>query len=146
MATARAKKNILVVEDDGIIAFEIQDRLERLGYSVPAIAISGNEALRLARSFSFDLILMDISLRGRMDGIETAQALKTERDVPVVYVTAHSDAETLHRASQTGPLGYVTKPFSDREFNKTVQTSLSRSKRISSHNFSDPELRAKSPR
>ena len=80
-----AKKQILVVEDEGLIAADLQKRLERLGYSVPMIARSGEEALLCARSTPFDLVLMDIRIQGDKDGIDTAQELKS-LDMPVVYV------------------------------------------------------------
>src|ERR1700756_3972066 len=101
------RKRILVVEDEGLIAADIQSQLERLGYAAPAVASSGEEALRLARSPPFDLVLMDIHLKSEMDGIATAHALKEELRLPVVYITAHADQETVSRAAITEPLGYT---------------------------------------
>src|SRR5207249_5753649 len=89
-------QQILIVEDEGLLAANIQQKLERLGYPPAAIASSGEEALRRARATRFDLVLMDIRLQGEMDGIATAQAFKNEFEAPVVYMTAHSDSETLH--------------------------------------------------
>jgi PAS domain S-box-containing protein len=117
------KKQILIVEDEGLIAADIQKRLERLGYSVPMIAHSGEEALRCARSTPFDLVLMDIRLQGDMDGIATAQALKT-LNMPVVYVTAYADQETVSRAKITEPFGYILKPIADGDLRSTVQISI----------------------
>ena len=119
------KKRILVVEDEGLIAADVQGRLEKLGYSVPKIASSGAEALECARSIPLDLVLMDIRLRGDIDGIATAQALRSELHVPVVYMTAHSDAETVHRAMATEPLGYMLKPIANNLLRDAVQAALS---------------------
>src|SRR5450631_629533 len=119
-------ENILIVEDEQLIAVDVQEKLHRLGYPVPAIAQSGAEALLCARSTPFDLVLMDIRLRGGMDGIATAQALKTEFETPVVFMTAHADQETINRAKLTEPLGYVVKPVSDDDLRSTVQISLHR--------------------
>ncbi|MGA2738184.1 MAG: response regulator [Bryobacteraceae bacterium] len=119
-------KQILIVEDEGIIATDIQDRLERLGYKAPVVARCGEEALRFARSRRFDLVLMDIRLKGKMDGIATAQILKAELEMPVVYITAHADEETIDRAAATEPLGYILKPIRDSELHSAVRISIHR--------------------
>ena len=119
-------KHILIVEDEGLIAADVQKKLFRLGYPIPAIAQSGVEALRCARSTPFDLVLMDIRLKGDMDGIATAQALKTEFEIPVVYMTAHADQDTIGRAKLTEPLGYILKPVTDGALRSVVQISLYR--------------------
>jgi len=123
-AAQQTKKQILVVEDEGLIADDIQRRLERLGYTVPAIASSGEEAMRYARNTAFDLVLMDIHLQGEMDGIAAAQALKDELQMPVVYLTAHADPDMVSRAKATEPLGYILKPISDVNLRTTVQIAI----------------------
>jgi len=122
--TEPQNKQILIVEDEGIIAADIQNRLERLGYTVPTIARSGEEALHFARSTPFDLVLMDIRLKGDMDGITTAQALKGVLQTPVVYITAHADEDTINRATRTEPFGYILKPIRDSELRSAVQISI----------------------
>jgi PAS domain S-box-containing protein len=125
-AQAVRKKQILIVEDEGLIAEDIRARLERLGYAVPDIAGSGREALRVARENALDLALMDIHLQGDMDGIATARAMWEELRLPVIYLTAHADAETVSRATETGPLAYILKPVSDQNLRSTVQIALYR--------------------
>jgi len=122
--STQQQKQILIVEDEGIIAIDIQSRLERLGYKVPAIAPSGEKALHLTRSTPFDLVLMDIRLKGDMDGITAAQKMKAEFGPPVVYITAHADDETINRAVQTEPFGYIAKPIRDSELRSAVQISI----------------------
>ena len=120
------KKQILVVEDEVVIGADIQNQLEGLGYSVPVVAASGPEAIRAARQQPCDLVLMDIRLRGEMDGIETAEILKSELDIPVIYVTAYADWETVQRAKLTGPHGYIMKPLREAEVRSAVEIALHR--------------------
>ena len=125
MSTAdNPKKQILVVEDEGLVAADLQNRLKRLGYSVPTVAHSAEEALQCAGSTPFDMVLMDVHLKGRADGIDTAQALRAKFDLPVVYLTAHADQKTIDRAKLTQPGGYLVKPITDGDLRSAVQISI----------------------
>ena len=115
---------ILVVEDESIVAMDIKHRLENMGYIVPAITSSGEEAVAKAAETNPDLVLMDIVLKGEMDGIDAAQQIKDNFDIPVVYLTAYSDEKTLKRAKITGPFGYIIKPFEDRELHSAIEVAL----------------------
>jgi len=115
---------ILVVEDESLIAAHIEENLIALGYRVPGIANSGVQALRLVHETQPDLILMDITLKGDMDGIAVARQVRSTLKIPVVYLTAHADDATLKRARLTEPYGYILKPFSDRELKTTIEMAL----------------------
>jgi len=115
---------ILIVEDEGIIAKDIQNTLEGLGYAVLAIASSGKEAIKKAAEALPDLVLMDIVLEGHMDGVEAAERIRDRLHIPVVYLTAYSDNKTLQRAKITEPYGYILKPFSERELYTTIEMAL----------------------
>lgn len=117
---------VLVVEDERIVALNLQQRLKKLGYEVPAIAASGAQALEKMRSLHPDLVLMDINIEGPMDGIETAKSIPSEFDIPVIYLTAYSEDATLERARDTRPYGYLVKPFSERALHATIQMVLER--------------------
>jgi PAS domain S-box-containing protein len=123
------KSRILVVEDEGLVAAQIKETLEGLGYEVPAVAATGAAALERFAEIEPDLVLMDVQLKGGMNGIETAGRMRARLDVPVVYLTAFSDAETLREATLTDPLGYVLKPFEDRNLHATIQMALHRHER-----------------
>jgi signal transduction histidine kinase len=117
---------ILVVEDESIVALDIQSRLGRMGFEVPVVAATGPEALIAAESLRPDLVLMDILLQEGSDGVETAAIIQDQLDLPVVFLTAHSDEATLNRAKLTGPHGYVLKPFKDRELFTTIEVALTK--------------------
>jgi len=123
-ANAVASARILVVEDEGIVAEEIRSRLKRLRYEVAAVASSGEEAIKKAEETRPDLVLMDIRLRGGMDGVEAAEEIRARFDIPVVYVTAYADEATLRRAKTTGPYGYILKPFEDKELRTSIEVAL----------------------
>jgi two-component system cell cycle sensor histidine kinase/response regulator CckA len=118
------KTQILIVEDERIVATDIKTSLIRLGYDVCDIAVSGKEAIKKAEEIRPDLVLMDIVLEGEMDGIEAASIISSRFDLPIVYLTAHADDKTLHRAKMTGPSGYILKPFEDRDVHSTVEMAL----------------------
>ncbi len=119
-------KRILVVEDGLIMARDIERRLHAMGYGVAGLAQSGEEALRMATHVKPDLVLMDVNLKGGMDGIQAAQKLREIMDVPTVYVTAYSDDATLARAWTTNPFGYVLKPFEEKELRTTIEMAIYR--------------------
>jgi len=117
---------ILIVEDERIVAFNLQQRLAHMGYEVPGVAVSGPESLDMIERLAPDLVLMDIHIEGEMDGIDVAARLTNTGSVPVIYLTAYSEDSTLERARQTKPYGYLIKPFSERELHATIQMALER--------------------
>ena len=117
---------ILVVEDEAVVAMDIQAKLEDLGYSVIALIRSGEEAVQTACEMRPDLILMDIHLQGDMDGISAAACIQERNPTPVVYMTALGDEETLHRAKMTGPLGYIIKPFDEKDLRAAIEVALNK--------------------
>lgn len=119
-----SKIKVLVVEDERIVAKDIQNTLRNLGYEVPAVASTGEEAIRKIAEFRPDIVLMDIVLKGDIDGIEAASRIKTNYKIPVIYLTAYEDEETLDRAKITEPLGYILKPFEERDLHTTLEMSL----------------------
>jgi diguanylate cyclase (GGDEF)-like protein/PAS domain S-box-containing protein len=117
-------KKILVVEDERIIANDIKRSLKELGYSVASVAASGEEAIKQAAEKAPDLVLMDIMLKGNVDGIKAAAHIRENFNIPVVYLTSHSDESTLKRAKETGPFGYLLKPYEDRELRTTIEMAI----------------------
>jgi signal transduction histidine kinase len=117
---------ILVVEDERVIALHLRQQLTKLGYDVPHTVSTGDHALRRIEEALPDLILMDINLKGRMDGITTAAAIPAAYRIPIIYLTAYSADETLARAAATNPHGYILKPFAERELHAMIQMTLAR--------------------
>jgi len=117
---------ILVVEDESVIAADIKDCLENLGYGVPAVSVTGEGAVATATALRPDLVLMDIRLRGEMDGIQAAEQIWNRLHIPVVYSTGHSDRGTMERAKATGPFGYGLKPVEEQELYVAIETALQR--------------------
>lgn len=118
------KKRILVVEDEVIVAKDIEKRLLKLGYAVLAIVTSGEEAIKKAEDKNPDLILMDIKLEGKMNGLEAASQISSSLDIPIVYLTAYADDETLKQAKVTAPYGYILKPYETRELHTAIEIAL----------------------
>ncbi|MEN9223969.1 MAG: response regulator [Thermostichus sp. HHBFW_bins_43] len=119
-----AKGSILVAEDEKIIAKDIANVLKKFGYTVPAIASSGEEAIRRLEEAPVDLVLMDIVLKGDVDGIEAAKQITERFNIPVVHLTAYADDDTLSRVKETRPFGYIIKPFKERELYTTIEIAL----------------------
>ncbi len=118
------KLQILVVEDESLVAKDIVNMVRGLGYSVPAVVSTGEEAIVIAEKTRPDIILMDIVLKGRIDGIEAAQYIWENYSLPVVYLTAYADEATLQRAKVTEPFGYILKPFDERELQTTIEMAF----------------------
>lgn len=115
---------ILIVEDEGIEALDMKQRLKSLGYPVSDVASTGEEAIKKAGETYPDLILMDIMLQGKIDGVTAAEQISTRFDIPIVYVTAYADEDTLQRAKITEPYGYIVKPFQERELHIVIDMAL----------------------
>jgi two-component system, cell cycle sensor histidine kinase and response regulator CckA len=116
--------SILIVEDESIVAEDLARKLRRLGYGVAGITEFGEKSLALAHELRPRLVLMDIRLGGAMDGVEAAERIRQECDVPVIYLTASSDRATIDRAKVTEPFGYILKPFEDRELESHIEMAL----------------------
>lgn len=117
---------ILVVEDESIVAFDIQKTLIEMGHDVPLTVVTGNDCIESASKVCPDLVLMDIRIKGDLDGVSTASILRDRFDVPIVYLTAHADDETISRAKITAPFGYLLKPFKSAELKSVVEIALSK--------------------
>lgn len=124
MNTLNGSPRIMVVEDEGIIAQDIKNCLEGLGYTVPDVVFTGREAIQRAEELRPDLVLMDIVLKGDIDGIETASEIRKKYNIPIVYLTAYEDDRTLKRAKLTEPLGYILKPFEERYLRSSIEMAL----------------------
>lgn len=118
------KKKVLVVEDEIIVARDVQKRLENLGYDIVGIAATADEAISLAKDKAPDMILMDIMLKGDKDGIYAAEIIRSTCNIPIIFLTANSDKGTIERAKRTNAYGYLLKPFDDRELSTTIEMSL----------------------
>lgn len=117
-------KNILIVEDESIVAMEISNYIKELGYSTGAIVSNAKDCLEYLSTNSVDLILMDIYIKGDMDGISCAAKLKEMHVTPIIYISAFSDDETLERAIETEPIAYLTKPFNRKELKFAITIAM----------------------
>ena len=119
-----ARAQIMIVEDESIVAEDMKAMLESFGYVVPAMAFSGEEAVRKALDLHPDLVLMDIVLKGPMSGMEAVECIRAQVNIPVVYVTAYADDKTVRRAKLTEPFGYILKPFDASELQTAIEIAL----------------------
>ncbi len=123
-AAPDAVVSILVVEDDAIIAQDLKETLTQLGYHVVGMASEGAQAVRLAQELRPQLIIMDVGLRGEIDGIQAAQLIQERVHVPLIFLTGHRDVETIERAVRTGPLAYLIKPFQQVELHCAIEVAI----------------------
>lgn len=138
---------ILVVDDEAIITMQLEERLSAMGYNVIGMAASGEEGIEKARRFLPDLVLMDIVMPGKSNGIDAAKIITTELNIPVVFVTAYADDVIIEKAKGARPYGYIVKPFNELEIKAAIEVALFRKsseqeelKRISSHKGKTPSV------
>jgi PAS domain S-box-containing protein len=124
MTSNREKVKILIVDDEVVIAADLESRLKKIGYTVCGKATTAQKALELVEQHRPDLVLMDIVIKGDMDGIDTAEIIREKWGLPVVFLTAHADTDRLERAKLTYPFGYLLKPFKDRDLKITLEMAL----------------------
>jgi two-component system, LytTR family, response regulator LytT len=124
-----AQTNVLVVEDESIVSKDIQHSLKKLGYNVVGAAATGEQAVKLAVETQPDIILMDIMLKGEMNGIEAATQIRTETNIPVIFLTAYADESTLNKAKVTQPYGYIIKPFKEIDIHTSIEMALYKHKK-----------------
>ncbi|WP_162520895.1 PAS domain S-box protein [Pseudaquabacterium pictum] len=116
------------MEDESVVALDLKLQLRKLGYEVSGVAGSGEEAVELVAQGQPDIILMDVRLRGQIDGIQAAERIRRNHDVPVIFLTSHSDDETVQRAAQTAPYGYLTKPYQIKELRAGIEVALTKAR------------------
>ena len=145
-----AVKKILIVEDEVIVSMVLEETIVKLGYQVVGTVVNGPDAIEKTGETRPELVLMDIRLDGEMDGIEAAEKITALYNIPVVYLTAHSDEKTLDRAIKTQPYGYLIKPFRERELYTTIEMAINKHQAIQAERallgyMIDATLRLKSP-
>ncbi len=134
------KESILIVDDDRTTASIMQLHLNSFGYHVAGIASSAKEAISIARDMEPDLVLMDIRLGEGADGIDAAMAISKYMDVPIVFVTAHSDSKTLRRAKIVNPVGYINKPLRESDLKTTIEFAISQKPKKTDNNLKDTSI------
>ena len=117
-------EKILIVEDNAIVALETKERLKRLGYTIAGVVGSGRDAISMARTAMPDMVLMDINLKGDIDGITVAEQIRTFCPAPVIYITAYANEEIKSRAMKTNPAAYLVKPFRELELYSTIEKAF----------------------
>ena len=116
--------SILIVEDEGIVAQDLKEALTRLGYRITGVASEGTQAVAMATQLHPELVVMDVGLRGEVDGIQAARMMQEHYHVPIIFLTGHRDSETLQRAVLTGPMGYLIKPFQEDELRCAIEVAI----------------------
>lgn len=124
-----SKVRVLVIEDESIVSKDIQHSLKRLGYAIAGAAATGEKALQLADEEKPDIVLMDIMLKGDMNGIEAAEIVRREHNIPVIFLTAYADEATLAKAKITEPYGYIIKPFKEIDLHTSIEMALYKHKK-----------------
>lgn len=119
-----SKINVLVVEDESIVSKDIQHSLKKLGYNIVGASATGEKAIELASSERPDVVLMDIMLKGEMNGIEAADRIKKDLSIPIIFLTAYADELTLSKAKITQPYGYILKPFKEIDLHTTIEMAI----------------------
>ncbi len=119
-----SKINVLVVEDESIVSKDIQHSLKKLGYNIVGASATGEKAIELASSERPDVVLMDIMLKGEMNGIEAADRIKKDLSIPIIFLTAYADELTLSKAKLTQPYGYILKPFKEIDLHTTIEMAI----------------------
>ena len=120
----KSKYKILIVEDEILVATDIQESLESLGYTVMGMVDTGLKAIDAVEKHLPDLILMDINLKGEMTGIEAAKIISKDSDVPIIYLTANADIDTVNKAKVALPYGYIIKPFTDKDLQTNIEIAI----------------------
>ena len=126
--------NILIVEDENIIAMDIQFMLENLGYKISGVVSSGEDSIKKAYNMLPDLILMDIKLKGNIDGVSAANQIYKSLRIPVVYLTAYLDNSTMDRVKKTMHFGFISKPFEEKELQNIIEETLAHNKKYRYNN------------